>query len=46
VGERDGQEILLEEVPPAPIPEFWLARVGRYEVVNPDGEFPIVEPTV
>jgi|GEM_PF-2728743 len=46
VGERNGQEILLgEKVPPAPIPEAWRARVGRYEVVNPDREFPVVEPT-
>ncbi|MDJ0863317.1 MAG: serine hydrolase domain-containing protein [Gammaproteobacteria bacterium] len=45
VAERDGQEMLLgEKVRPAPVPKAWLDRVGSYELMNPDPEFPLEEP--
>ena len=28
-------------MPPTPVPPAWLRRVGRYELLNPDKDFPI-----
>jgi len=40
----DQQTVLGEKIPPGPIPEVWKQRVGEYELVNPDQEFPLEEP--
>ncbi len=45
VAKRGAQRIVMgEKVPDAPIPEAWLQRVGRYELMNPDVDFPLTEP--
>ena len=47
VAMKDGKKILLgEKIPPAPVPEVWRKRVGRYELLNPDTGFPLTEPQV
>ncbi len=47
IAEKDGREVLLgEKVPPTPIPEVWMRRVGDYELLNPDPDFPLEEPRV
>ncbi len=43
-GEERG--ILGEKIPPTPIPEVWLKRVGNYRLTNPDRAFPLTEPKV
>ncbi len=42
---RHGKERLVigEKVPEQPVPEAWLARVGRYEVLNQDPGFPVTD---
>ena len=40
----DQLTILGEKIPPAPIPAAWLNRVGDYELLNPDQQFPIKRP--
>jgi CubicO group peptidase (beta-lactamase class C family) len=40
----DKQMVLGEKVPPEPVPEVWLRRVGKYELLNPDKDFPLIEP--
>jgi hypothetical protein len=40
----DRQIILGEKVPETPIPASWLRRVGDYELLNPDPEFPLEDP--
>jgi hypothetical protein len=42
---RNGEERLVigEKVPDAPVPQVWLDRVGRYEVLNPDPGFPLTD---
>jgi CubicO group peptidase (beta-lactamase class C family) len=40
----DKQMVLGEKVPPEPVPEVWLRRVGKYELLNPDEDFPLIEP--
>ena len=47
IAEKDGQEILLgEKMPPAVIPESWMRRVGRYQLLNPDEESPVTAPSI
>jgi CubicO group peptidase (beta-lactamase class C family) len=43
---RNGEEriIIGEKVPDTPVPQVWLDRVGHYELLNPDPDFPLVEP--
>lgn len=36
--------VLGEKIPPAPVPDSWLKRIGSYEVTNQDEGFPLVEP--
>lgn len=36
--------ILGEKIPPGPIPELWLNRIGEYELLNPDKQFPVNQP--
>ena len=36
--------VLGEKIPEAPVPEVWLDRVGTYQVLNQDEEFPVTEP--
>jgi hypothetical protein len=36
--------VLGEKVPPTAIPQSWPDRVGRYEVTNPDRQFPVADP--
>jgi hypothetical protein len=42
---RNGDERLVigEKVPEEPVPQVWLDRVGRYELVNPDPGFPLTD---
>ncbi len=40
----DKEMVLGEKVPPEPVPEIWLRRVGKYELLNPDDKFPLTEP--
>lgn len=42
----DKISILGEKVPASPVPEAWLARVGTYDVTNPDEGFPLTDPQV
>ncbi len=45
VGQHKDKKILLgEKVPATEVPQSWLRRVGRYEVLNPDRDFPVTEP--
>jgi hypothetical protein len=45
VAEKGERKVVIgEKVPPAPVPQVWLERVGRYEVLNPDESFPVTEP--
>jgi len=37
----DGEVVLGEKIPPEPVPDTWLARLGRYRVVNQDPGFPV-----
>ena len=47
IAKRDGKEVLLgEKMQDIPVPEVWRRRVGPYELLNPDADFPLVEPTV
>jgi hypothetical protein len=41
---RDQRIVLGEKVAAGEIPTAWVERVGRYEVLNPDAEFPLTEP--
>lgn len=43
-GER--QLVLGERVPEEPIPKTWLDRIGRYDLVNPDPEFPVTDAEI
>ena len=40
----DKQIVLGEKVPQTPVPQVWLDRVGDYELLNPDDNFPLVGP--
>jgi CubicO group peptidase (beta-lactamase class C family) len=40
------QTVIGEKIPPEPVPEVWLQRVGKYELLNPDPQFPLTEPEV
>ncbi len=40
----DEQIVMGEKVPDEPVPDVWLKRVGRYELMNPDEGFPLTEP--
>jgi CubicO group peptidase (beta-lactamase class C family) len=42
---RNGEKkiVLGEKIPPAPVPAVWLERIGHYQVVNQDENFPITE---
>lgn len=40
------QVVLGEKIPPTPIPDAWLQRVGTYRLTNPDPAFPLTEPKV
>ena len=42
----DKQMVIGEKIPPEPVPEVWLRRVGKYELLNPDESFPLTEPEV
>ena len=45
VGQFKDKKILIgEKVPATEVPETWLQRVGDYEVLNPDRQFPVTEP--
>jgi CubicO group peptidase (beta-lactamase class C family) len=47
VARRGGKvSILGEKVPDAPIPDPWLDRVGKYEVLNPDEGFPVTDTRI
>ena len=47
VAEQGEKRILLgEKIPPAPISEAWLRRVGTYRLLNPDHAFPLTEPKI
>jgi CubicO group peptidase (beta-lactamase class C family) len=37
----DGEVVIGEKIPPEPAPDAWLARLGRYRVVNEDAGFPV-----
>jgi hypothetical protein len=43
---RNGEKkvILGEKIPEAEVPDVWLKRIGSYQVMNPDEDFPITEP--
>lgn len=44
VARKGEQRIVIgEKVPDEPVPQVWLDRVGRYEVVNPDPGFPLTD---
>lgn len=43
-GKGDDKVIIGEKIPPGPIPPAWLKRVGRYQLLNPDQDFPLTEP--
>lgn len=44
VAENGKKKVVLgEKIPPAPVPEIWLNRVGPYKVLNQDKEFPVTE---
>jgi CubicO group peptidase (beta-lactamase class C family) len=38
------EAVVGERIPPGPVPKVWLERVGRYELLNPDAEFPLTDP--
>ncbi len=38
--------VLGEKVPDTPVPQAWLARVGKYELLNPDDGFPLTDPQI
>jgi len=42
----DKVSILGDKVPESPIPDAWLARVGKYELLNPDEDFPLTDPRI
>jgi hypothetical protein len=45
VGRFKGKRILIgEKVPASAVPQTWLQRVGEYQVLNPDRQFPVTEP--
>jgi len=45
VAEHDDEQVIIgEKVPDAPIPQVWLDRVGHYTLLNPDPDFPLIEP--
>jgi CubicO group peptidase (beta-lactamase class C family) len=45
VAQKGEKRIVLgEKIPPGGVPEVWRERVGAYELLNPDEEFPLVEP--
>jgi hypothetical protein len=47
VAMRGDKKILLgEKIPPTPVPQAWVKRVGLYELINPDKGFPLTEPQV
>ena len=47
IAQRDGKEVLLgEKMQHSAVPEVWQRRVGRYQLLNPDAGFPLLEPTV
>jgi CubicO group peptidase (beta-lactamase class C family) len=47
VAMKEGKKILLgEKIPPTPVPDAWVKRVGKYELLNPDKGFPLTEPQV
>jgi hypothetical protein len=35
--------VLGEKIPPTPLTDIWLRRVGEYQVINPDEKFPVTE---
>lgn len=39
----DKKVVLGEKIPDGAVPEVWLNRVGTYEVMNQDKEFPVTE---
>jgi CubicO group peptidase (beta-lactamase class C family) len=45
-GRGDRESIIGDKVPDTPIPEAWLARVGGYELLNPDEGFPLMDPQI
>ncbi|MCF7991587.1 MAG: beta-lactamase family protein [Thiohalocapsa sp.] len=42
----DGEVVLGEKIAREPVPEAWLDRLGRYRIVNPDADFPVVDLTL
>lgn len=45
VAQKGEKKVVLgEKIPEAPVPEVWLKRVGTYQVLNQDEEFPVTEP--
>jgi CubicO group peptidase (beta-lactamase class C family) len=45
VAKHGGKETVVgERIPPGPVPKVWLERVGRYQLLNPDPEFPLTDP--
>jgi hypothetical protein len=39
----DKRFVLGEKVPDEPVPEAWLKRLGRYDILNPDPHFPVTD---
>ncbi len=37
----DGEAVIGEKVPAAPVPAAWRARLGHYAVINPDPDYPV-----
>jgi hypothetical protein len=37
----DGEVVLGEKVPREPLPAAWRARLGAYEVINADPDYPV-----
>jgi hypothetical protein len=47
VAMKGNKKILLgEKIPPTPVSDVWVKRVGRYELLNPDKGFPLTDPQV
>jgi len=47
VARRKNKDFLLgEKIKPSTISQTWLQRTGRYEIINPDSEFPMEDVQV
>jgi len=39
----DKKVVLGEKIPDTPVPKVWLERIGHYQVMNQDEDFPVTE---